>query len=339
MGETSLARRDFIKQAGKTALSVSGVLAFGNIINGCATLSFKEEGPVIYPHVGRHDQKKIQPPENGCFIGFHPSYFNYYKRHMGVGPKILTPHIYTMRGGTFPKYNFFNISTNGTIPFLFRDIGYDIRDHGFNNLVGNKEFTKKINDYAKVLAKSGIPIFLSTMRELNGGWFPWGKQARTAKKVWKHMWQIFEDNGANEYATWVWEPICPYKSDIGYPDHYYPGDQYVDWIGLSVYSRDMSPESLKSFNSLVKPTYSDMRVNHPDKPVMMSEFGRTNGRDQAMWIQNAFITIKSWPGMKAAIFWDNAKPGDDHTLSIESIELYKKIMKDPYFIGTSKTKS
>jgi len=167
MGETSLARRDFIKQTGKAALSFSGALAFGKMINGCATISFKEETPVIYPHVGRHDQKKIQPPDNGCFIGFHPPNFNHYKRWMGVGPKIQIPLYHTMNGPSFPIYTIKDISREGVTPFLYRHIAYDIEDNGFNNLVDNKEFTKNINNYAKDLVKCGIPIFFTTMRNVS----------------------------------------------------------------------------------------------------------------------------------------------------------------------------
>ena len=153
------------------------------------------------------------------------------------------------------------------------------------------------------------------------------------------MWQIFEDNGANEYATWVWEIYCPIGANHDYPERYYPGDKYVDWIGLSAFARTQFPTTDVPFGSLVYPTYAQMRTNHREKPVLMSEFGKTKESDQVDWIRDAFRDIKSCHGMKAAIFWDNTHKGDDHTLSIESLKLYKEIMKDPYFIGASITKS
>ena len=151
------------------------------------------------------------------------------------------------------------------------------------------------------------------------------------------MWQIFEDNGANKYATWVWEVYCPLGSRHDYPERYYPGDQYVDWIGLSAFARTQFPTSDISFSSLVSQTYREMRLKHPNKPIMMAEFGKTRESDQARWLKKAFETIKSWPGMKVAIFWNNLhwELRDDHTLSKESFEVYKEIMKDPYFIGAS----
>jgi len=47
-----------------------------------------------------------------------------------------------------------------------------------------------------------------------------------------------------------------------------------------------------------------MHNNHPDKPIMQAEFGKTQTNDQPYWLKNAYKTIKSWPGMKAALYWD-----------------------------------
>jgi hypothetical protein len=67
---------------------------------------------------------------------------------------------------------------------------------------------------------------------------------------------------------------------------------------------------------------------------MQAEFGTTIGRDQPEWLIKAFQTIKSKPGIKAAIYWDKAaiQLGDDHTLSEESLKTLKQILEDAYFI-------
>jgi hypothetical protein len=86
---------------------------------------------------------------------------------------------------------------------------------------------------------------------------------------------------------------------------------------------------------MVAGTYRDMRTNHPEKPLMQAEFGRTKTKRQPKWIRRAYETIKSWPGMKAAIYWDstNYSLGDDHTLSKESTKVLKEVLEDPYFKG------
>lgn len=319
-------------------MAITGGLALEALVSSCTTITFKEEAPVIYPPLKGH---KVQPPENGCYIGFHPfklRYPDYYKRRIGQMPKIFIPYYGRMDS---PRPNFLtelveSISDQGAIPFVYIMIDTYIGLHGFKNLVDNKEFREDLTKYARDIVKFGKPIFVCTMHELNGDWYVWGQQPKTAKKVWKDMWQIFEDNGANEYATWVWEVFCQEASSwADYPERYYPGDNYVDWIGLSAYSRDGNPSGTKSFSLLAGSTYREMRWKHRNKPIMMAEFAKTYGSYQARWLKKAFKTIKSCPGMKAAVFWNNYHLWIDdlHTLTDNSFGVYKEIMKDPHFIG------
>ena len=182
----------------------------------------------------------------------------------------------------------------------------------------------------------GKPIMLAPLHELNIASFPWGKQPGTAKKVWQTMWDIFEDTGANEYATWIWEIKCSSDLSADNPNSYYPGDKYVDWIGLSAYSRAGKETGSMSFNELIRDTYSEIHNNHQNKPIMQAEFGTTQRSSQPHWVKNAYITIKSRPGMKAALYWDYPdtfiKPNDNLYLSEESLAALKEILKDPYWI-------
>ena len=332
-------RRDFLKKSGQAALAVGGGLMLEALFTSCATTGFTETGPVIYPPLKGH---KVQPPKEGCYIGFHRDFWKPFYESMvekiGKKPKIMIPSVGMAANSTsFPKWAVKYVASKDAIPFIYRDLSIDILLHGFGDLVDNKEFRKDITKYAKDIVKFSEPIFLCTMRELNGDWFPWGQKPEMAKKVWQLMWQIFEDNGANEYATWVWEVYSPavLQRKVDSPEEYYPGDKYVDWIGLSAYGRlkPLSPDL--SFSFLEAGTYRDMRNNHPEKPIMQAEFGRTKDKRQPRWIENAYETIKSWRGMKAAIYWDsvNYGLGDDDSLSEESMKVLKQVLKDPYFRG------
>lgn len=343
LGEKPHSRRTFLKVAGLGLVTLLYALSNQN----CATTSVREvrEESVVYPPLPRH---KVQPPKNGCYIGFHSNAnLDYYKNLIGKKPKIIIPGSFRMDCRTdFLTELVEAISSHGAIPFVYKTLTIAIPTYGFGNLVGNKEFKKDLMKYARNIVKFGKPIFVCTMRELNCTYdknlYPWREQPTTAKKVWKHMWQVFEDQGANEYATWVWEVYCPegYNHDpniIDNPERYYPGDKYVDWIAFSAYNRKEHSSTNRSFSSLVGATYRQMRRNHPTKPIMMAEFGKFSGSDQARWLEKAFETIKLWKGMKAAIYWPISDlyigPTNDSSLTGESIEVYKKIMKDPYFIG------
>jgi beta-mannanase len=201
---------------------------------------------------------------------------------------------------------FVGITSRGGIPNVLADTkGVDFDPI----LKGNYDHhLRAFADGATEYGKQYGGFFFTTMREINGNWFAWGGNPSKAKQVWRHIWRIFEESGANEYTTWIWEIFCPEAAgnNIDSPERYYPGDEYVDWIGLSAYSRSMYPTVANaSLRDLTTSTYHDMHSRHPHKPIMMAEFGKSTDSGQPRWLRNAFKTIKSWSGMKAAIYWDS----------------------------------
>jgi len=302
---------------------------------------FEEDAPVIYPRLKGH---KVQPPENGCYIGFHndtvpeEEIFEHYKNQFDKGPSIIIPRISLLdRRLTFPGHIAKRISSEKAIPFLYKSLmDIEILYGGFKNLLSNKKFRENIEDYAKDAVEFGKPFFITTMREMNdpGTHRPWkGQSSKDVKEVWKCIWQIFEDTGANEYATWVWEIIAQENfKGMRNPERFYPGDKYVDWIGLSAWSQVYGQSANRSLNSITGQTYKQMYRNHREKPIMMAEFGKSK-YGQAKWLKNAYEKIKSWPGMKAAIYWEIIESRVKSDLTGKSIEVLKQKFKDPYFIG------
>ncbi|RLB28209.1 MAG: hypothetical protein DRG87_09825 [Deltaproteobacteria bacterium] len=334
----TITRRDFLKKTGQAAaLAGVGALGLESILAGCATITFKEQAPVVYPPLRGH---KVQPPENGCYIGFHGLSTDYYESKLGKRHKIFSPCFMQTSPDFVEEY--VESETAEAIPFVWRDITYDCDLYGFKNLVGNKWFKESLEEYAKAIFKYGKPILVSTMYEMNSTCIelrPWkGRWPGDVKKLWRYMWQIFEDNGANEYATWVWtiNPKENFPSATLDPELFYPGDQYVDWIGMFVTNPESSNYTYnKSFHELSHYTYKRMRKKHPDKPMQITEISKAHGNSQDEYLLDAYNTIKSWPGIKAVIYWNivNMKTGDNNTLTKESEEILKQIFKDPYFIG------
>lgn len=128
--------------------------------------------------------------------------------------------------------------------------------------------------------------------------------------AYRYIWQMFEEQGANRYATWVWEAFCSekYRTYADDPEPYYPGDRYVDWIGINIFAnlknRQVKQDTL--FTEMMSATYAQMGRNHPEKPIMLSEFGRTPGDKQRPWLTDAYARIKAdFPTLKAAIYYDN----------------------------------
>ena len=223
----------------------------------------------------------------------------------------------------------------GVIPLIYAEVGT-----GRNKLkdIVTGKYDKGIKKFAKGAAKFGEKhggFFIATMREMNidTQYAPagWCDRPLEFKNAWRRIWNIFEETGANEYATWTIE----YHVDFPLAG-YFPGDKYVDWIGLSAYNRRVHQYHYgdRYLSNLISSPYNYFRRNHKDKPIMLSEFGSTIGNDQPKWLKKAFKTMKSMPALKGAIYWNNInrKLGDDHRLSEQSFTTLKKLLEDPYFL-------
>lgn len=265
----------------------------------------------------------------------------HYQEALAAKPRIIvmyeSPRIYT----DFKTDQAELIANKGGVPYA--NAGVYSWAENFSLKLGdiiNGKYDKHIVEHAKGARQFGEKhggFFMTTMEEANGDWNYWCQNSQFVP-AWRHIWQIFEDQGANQYATWVWEVSCPephIERPIAPPDSVYPGDKYVDWIGLSGFSRRMLRSGSMTFDGIAQKSYENMRKNHPEKPIMQAEFAASNDWGQPRWIKKAYETIKnSMPGMKAAIFWDNItlSPNDDHTLSEKSLQAMKEIFKDPYWI-------
>jgi beta-mannanase len=140
---------------------------------------------------------------------------------------------------------------------------------------------EKLVAIAKVLRNHRGPVFLRFAHEMNGNWYPWsgvhnGGGAVTLngpvsdgplryRLAWRHVWHLFDDVGAKN-VVWVWNvnPVSWPSEDWNEPDKYYPGDEYVDWTGMTLYGAYWGDYGARTMIPLL---YYD----HPEKPMMLTE--------------------------------------------------------------------
>jgi mannan endo-1,4-beta-mannosidase len=160
-----------------------------------------------------------------------------------------------------------------------------------------------LTTYAHQVAALGLPMAIRLDHEMNGSWYPWsiytqvnGRDGRTGAEwyrlMWQHVHDIFTRAGATN-VIWVWSPniITWSRSDFR---NFYPGDDYVDWIGLSGYYRRTSEQP--TFDATYGPTLRKLRNQtlfpHAAKPILLSEIGATeNGGSKVTWINDLFASF------------------------------------------------
>ncbi len=134
-------------------------------------------------------------------------------------------------------------------------------------------------------------------------------RARGASNI---KWMFHTNNYSYPIDTWNFAPA------------YYPGSDYVDWLGMSVYGQQFKDEPNPDIPSLVDWPYKELCGLDPDKPVMIAEWA--TGRfpvlapmcaecSSRQWIKQALEMFRTrYPRIKAAIYWHERWQNPDLSL-------------------------
>jgi len=172
---------------------------------------------------------------------------------------------------------------------------------------------------ARNLAAQGKPTLLRWGWEMNGNWFDWDgthNDQDTAGfiRAWKRMHGIFADAGADNVA-WVWSPNWNSGPNVAWNkmQRYYPGDDYVDWVGVSGY--DFDSESPRRLFSPIVSAYGAR------KPIIISETASIDhgGSTKAKWTAQLSDYVRATPQIGALCWFDtNTHEGSDEDFRIDS---------------------
>ena len=178
------------------------------------------------------------------------------------------------------------------------------------------EYDSFLKDYAGVIADFDHPVLFRLGNEMNGDWCPYSsyhtsRDPMIFKEWYRYVYQIFEEAGADN-VIWVWNPNGESFPDFRW-NHtmmYYPGDEYVDVVGLTAYNTGTyyaaTGEKWQTFDELYDWLYRDY-VNRFSQPLMITEFASANtGGDKTQWVDNMFRSFRKYPGIKVALWWDGA---------------------------------
>ncbi len=211
------------------------------------------------------------------------------------------------------------------------------------------KFDKYIKQTARNIKQLSGKMQIRIFHEFNGGgWYPWGPKingreegAEKLKMAWIRIHDIFSEVGANKNVEWVY---CFYKmdrcdSDVqdaewNQPIASYPGDEYVDWVGVDFYNYfPKYDEVWKDFKEQFAEQYLYMSENFPNKPIQISEFATNQeGGDKGQWFIDMNDDIKKlFPRLKLYNYFEINKEADWRIASSpESQKAFQEIMRDTF---------
>ena len=183
----------------------------------------------------------------------------------------------------------------------------------------NKVYTAYLDmvaDYAVKLQQSGVPLIFRPFHENNGSWFWWGAAYCTPnqyKNLFRYTVSYLRENKDLHNLLIAYSPNGPFLNDQDYGSRY-PGDAYVDVIGVDSYHRDPEPGDawMDGFGKDMQIVGQFAQIHH--KVAAVTETGilvgnkggalAKNGNKRLNWFNEALRTISP---QKMAYFmaWSN----------------------------------
>jgi beta-mannanase len=173
---------------------------------------------------------------------------------------------------------------------------------------------------------------------MNGDWYPWGTQSDNPDGnspadyiAWRHVHDIFTSVGATN-VRWLWSLNITYQAATP-ASAIYPGDSYVDWVGIDGYNTG-SP--WKSAAALLDETYNAITAV-TNKPMLIAETASAEtGGDKGSWITQTFDNdIPTTMPAVRGIIWFDADEGIDWRVnsSASSLAAYRAVVASPSYEG------
>jgi len=223
---------------------------------------------------------------------------------------------------------------------------------GTTGRIARGEVDRYILDRAAELRRWQRPVLLRINHEMNGNWFPWSIRGRDGAVrpdngyaqyigLWRRAVILFRGGTRAQIdarlsdaglpaltvsgesfepagnVAFVW---CASDGGSDDPLAYYPGDAYVDWVGVDVYAKGTGadpdgPEGPQTSFGAHMSRRADVIYNRfsgpasaGHKPFMIGEWGLW-GTDDAGWIGSMFDWVEAHPKVKALSYFNRDASG------------------------------
>ncbi|MGB6581440.1 MAG: glycosyl hydrolase [Streptosporangiaceae bacterium] len=229
------------------------------------------------------------PPDYGVVAGFgkmagrQPNIVGYYS---GWAQPFDIPFAQTIR-------------RHGVIPFVQID-----PTAASISAIASGTYDDYLRSYAGSVRNFRHAVVIGFGHEMNASWYSWGYKhvpAATFVAAWRHIVTLFRQQGADN-VTWLWTLEAD-QADTGPIASWWPGAQYVTWVGIDGYYY----RSSDTFASVFGRTINQVRA-FTDKPVLLSETAVGPDAGQFAKIQNLFQGMAAYKTL-GLVWFDKTQYG------------------------------
>jgi hypothetical protein len=199
---------------------------------------------------------------------------------------------------------------------------------------------KKWAQAAKAWAR---PFFLAPWWEMNGAWFSWGRSPDFVA-AWRHFHDLVVAQGATN-VTWTWVTNAIWFDPESDPTPYYPGDEYVDWVGIDSYNWGLNPaqpDKWRNPDQTISPTLSIVDgLTGGAKPVaIVEEASSEYGGNKADWIREMLTAyVPHHPEIQAYLWFNrNTERNEAHKdwmieTSVTAQQSFRKAIQSGIYVS------
>lgn len=176
----------------------------------------------------------------------------------------------------------------------------------FGDIVKGR-FDTVIAGICRKLGDLKVPLFIRWGHEMDdlSGRYPWARpDAADFVNAYRHVVDACRPLAPLSYFVW---------SPAGRGDMlaYYPGDQYADWVGVSVYGLErLDLKQIgrpRGFDDVFGPKYALASRFH--KPVMIAELGIAGDADYKRdWMKQITHAAENFPLLRAIVYFNAREP-------------------------------
>ncbi len=277
---------------------------------------------------------------SGCAVGaFVNGMENLESFQKTIQKKLAAVLFYVHWPEPFPLFDVDAIQANGSIPLLTWE-PWITHELGTLEAIASGSYQDYVRTFLVSAKDWGKPLFLRFAHEMNGNWYPWdgfhngeAAGAEKYKRAWATIYNVREELKA-ENVKLVW---CPNNTDQpsaswNIARAYFPGDRYVDWIGVDGYNWGFA--SWEAFDFVFGKIYRELTAL-TKKPLMIGEFASAEqGGSKAEWIADAFSRIKNDYSRLKLFCWFNINKERDWRIvsSTEAEAAFRQAIGDSYFL-------
>lgn len=277
-------------------------------------------------------------PSSTCAVGaFVNGMENIPSFESAAGKKLAVVLWYVHWQDDFPSAEADTVSANGSIPLITWE-PWITNEAGTLEAIAAGSYESYVRGFFQAAKDWGKPLLLRFAHEMNGNWYPWDGQhnggAGIYREAWIYIYNVKSELKADNVSlVWCVNNTDQPNESWNTIEAYYPGDQYVDWVGMDGYNWGYG--SWQSFDSVFGGIYQKLTAL-TQKPLMIGEFAcAEQGGDKAAWITDAFTKLKTnYPEVKL-VCWFNIDKERDWRVdsSAASAAAFKNSLQNDYFSG------